>query len=142
MFRPTNFLDHLVTKFLGQSPFHSNAKISCSALFHSNFMLNSVPFQKQTMFNPRSIPKAKFLCQTRSIPMTKFHGQPHFILMASRIYSKVLILLVNIRDYMRLCAVAPEEGGHDVTSSDNLDALITFQGQESRMQVNKVTMGA
>ena len=53
MFRPTNFLvrsqNILVTKFLGQSPFHSNAKISCSTLFHSNFMLNSVPFQQNFM---------------------------------------------------------------------------------------------
>ena len=39
----------LVTKFLGQSPFHSNAKFSCSTLFHSNFMLNSVPFQQHFM---------------------------------------------------------------------------------------------
>ena len=58
MFRPTNFLvrsqnivvtNFLVTKFLSQSPFHSNAKISCSTLFHSNFMLNSVPFQQHFM---------------------------------------------------------------------------------------------
>ena len=53
MFRPTNFLvrsqNILVIKFLGQSPFHSNAKISCSTLFHSNFMLNSVPFQQHFM---------------------------------------------------------------------------------------------
>ena len=38
-----------ITKYLGQSPFHSNAKISCSTLFHSNFMLNSVPFQQHFM---------------------------------------------------------------------------------------------
>ena len=53
MFRPANFLvksrNILVTKFLGQSLFHSNAKISCSTLFHSNFMLNSVPFQQHFM---------------------------------------------------------------------------------------------
>ena len=53
MFRPTNFLvrsqNIVVTKFLSQSPFHSNAKISCSTLFHSNFMLNSVPFQQHFM---------------------------------------------------------------------------------------------
>ena len=53
MFRSTNFLvrsqNILVTKFLGQSPFHSNAKISYSTLFHSNFMLNSVPFQQHFM---------------------------------------------------------------------------------------------
>ena len=53
MVRPTNFLvrsrNILVAKFLGQSPFHSNAKISCSTLFHSNFMFNSVPFQQHFM---------------------------------------------------------------------------------------------
>ena len=53
MVRPTNFLvrsrNILVAKFLGQSPFHSNAKISCSTLFYSNFMFNSVPFQQHFM---------------------------------------------------------------------------------------------
>ena len=50
MFRPTNFIvrsrNILIAKFLGQSPFHFNAKISYSTLFHSNFVLNSVPFQQ------------------------------------------------------------------------------------------------
>ena len=53
MFRPTNFIvrsrNILVAKILGQSPLHSNAKISCSTLFHSNFVLNSVPFQQYFM---------------------------------------------------------------------------------------------
>ena len=56
---------YLGRKFLGQSPLHSNAKISCSTLFHSNFVLNSVPFQQHFMLNP--IP-FQFCAQLRSIP--------------------------------------------------------------------------
>jgi len=41
-------------------------------------------------------------------------------------------------------APASEEGGHDVNviscRSDNLHALITFQGQESRMQVTRMAL--
>ena len=51
MFRPTNFLDHEISwspNFYGETPFHSNAKIShsipilCSTLFHSNSISWSV----------------------------------------------------------------------------------------------------
>ena len=43
MFRPE------ISWSLGQSPFHSNAKISYSTLSNSNFMLNSVPFSHDFM---------------------------------------------------------------------------------------------
>ena len=52
MFRPTNFLDHKISwsqNFLINLHSIPMPKISCPTLFHSIFMLNSVPFQQHFM---------------------------------------------------------------------------------------------